>query len=433
MTKTISDRQLCISILGEILLHRGSLASAFGANLKSYPNNNTALVQEICYGVCRWFHLLDAVARELLEKPLRKKDNDVHCLLLVGLYQLFYMRTPAHAAINETVAEAETLGKVWAKNLVNAILRAAQRRQGELFEQAGKDYVGKYSHPEWMLSRIKKDWPASYRLILDSNNVRAPMTLRVNIGRTTRAEYLVELELAGIAAIPGTLTSTAVILDSPRDVNLLPGFSTGLVSVQDEASQLVASLLPLAPALKILDACAAPGGKTCALLEAEPLLNVTAIDKDARRISRINENLERLALNAVVTRGDICFDTNFSHDSFDRILLDVPCSATGVIRRHPDIKLLRTPDEVETLVKTQAELLQSAWPLLKSGGYLLYSTCSVFKEENSLQIARFVAATSNVEHVALTIPGSTSCDFGSQLFAKENGHDGFFYALLRKL
>lgn len=432
MPKPLSERQLCIKILGDILDHRGSLASAFGANLKSYPNLNTALVQEYCYGVCRWFHQLDGIAQLLLDKPLRKKDSDVYCLILMGLYQLFYMRTPAHAAINETVAEAEKLGKSWAKNLVNAILRGAQRRQAELLEQTEKNYVCKYSHPDWLISQLKQDWPTTYRTVLDADNVRAPMTLRVNIAKISRSEYLAKLAIAGLSAHQGVLTSTAIILNSPCDVALLPGFSDGMVSIQDEASQLVAALLPLAPGLKVLDACAAPGGKTCALLEAQAGLDLTAMDNEPRRIMRIQENLGRLVLVATVICGDICTDSNPGAETFDRILLDVPCSATGVIRRHPDIKLLRTPDEVSRLVQTQADLLHAAWPLLKPGGFLLYSTCSTLKAENTDQIALFVMAMSTAEHVRLDIADSTSCEFGTQLFPKINSHDGFFYALLRK-
>lgn len=432
MTKASSDRQFCIQVLGEILQHRGSLASALGANLKAFPHINAALVQEYCYGVCRWFHQLDCIARLLLDKPLRNKDNDIYCLILLGLYQLFYMRTPAHAAINETVAEADKLGKTWAKNLVNAILREAQRTNGKLLEQVEKNYGCKYSHPEWLLAQLKRDWPDCYRSILDANNKRAPMTLRVNVAKVDRSEYLARLALAGIAAQPGSLAATSLVLDTACDVNLLPGFAAGMASVQDEASQLVAALLRLGPGLKVLDACAAPGGKTCALLEAQPELDLVAMDRDARRVARISENLERLGLNATVVCGDICTGDNFPAESFDRILLDVPCSATGVIRRHPDIKLLRTPEEVGKLVQTQAELLRAAWKLLKPGGYLLYSTCSTLLEENSLQISRFVAETLTAEHLSLTIPGSRACEFGSQLFPQENGHDGFFYALVRK-
>ncbi len=432
MNKAPSDRQLCIHIISEILQHRGSLASAFGPNLKAYAGINTALVKEFCYGICRWFHQLEYSANLLLEKPLRNKDRDVYCLILLGLYQLRYMRTPAHAAINETVAEADRLGKTWAKNLINAVLREAQRKEAEILEQVEKNYTYKYSHPEWLLSRLKHDWPTSYRAILTANNLRAPMTLRVNALRTSRDDYLTTLASAGITAKPGVLSTHAIILETPCDVGLLPGFAQGMVSVQDEASQLVTTLMPLAPGLKVLDACAAPGGKTCALLESHPQLTITALDKEERRISRIRENLERLSLNAAVGCGDICTDRDMAPGSFDRILLDVPCSATGVIRRHPDIKLLRTPDEVERLVAVQADLLTAGWHLLKPGGFLLYSTCSTLKQENTTQIARFATSTEGAEYVPLAIDGATVCEFGSQMFPEENSHDGFFYALLRK-
>jgi 16S rRNA (cytosine967-C5)-methyltransferase len=432
MNKPLSERQLCIKILGEILQHKGSLASALGPALKSYTGINPALVQEFCYGVCRWFHQLEHIANLLLEKPLRNKDKDVYCLILLGLYQLRYMRTPAHAAINETVAEADRLGKAWAKNLVNAILRAAQRKHDELSRQVEQNYISKYSHPEWLLSRLKQDWPAHYRTILTANNLRAPMTLRVNAAKISRNDYLATLASAGIAAKPGALSSHAIMLDAPCDVGLLPGFAAGMVSVQDEASQLITTFLPLAPGLKVLDACAAPGGKTCALLESQPQLDITALDKDERRVLRIRENLERLNLNASVRCSDLGSDNDLVADSFDCILLDVPCSATGVIRRHPDIKLLRTPAEIDKLVTIQAKLLRTAWNFLRPGGVLLYSTCSTLKQENTAQIASFAASTINAEHVPLVIQGAVGCEFGSQLFPEEAGHDGFFYALLRK-
>lgn len=402
-----------------------------GPGLKSHAGN-AALVQEYCYGVCRWFHRLECIANLLLDKPLRKKDTDVYSLILLGLYQLLYMRTPAHAAINETVAETEKLGKAWAKNLVNAILREAQRKSVELSTHMEKDYACKYSHPEWLLKQLKHDWPTNYRTILTANNLRAPMTLRVNGLKASRTEYLATLASAGITARPGTLSVHAILLETPCDVELLPGFGAGMVSVQDEASQLVTALLPLAPGLKVLDACAAPGGKTCALLEAEPKLDVVALDNDERRIARIRENMERLNLNAAVRCGNICSNSELPLESFDCILLDVPCSATGVIRRHPDIKLLRTPAEVEKLVVIQANLLQAAWPLLRPGGSLLYSTCSTLKQENTAQIAAFLASATNAVHVPLTIAGAAACEFGTQMFPEENSHDGFFYALLRK-
>lgn len=425
-----NERVLSCRILRSILLHESSLVIL--QNPETTAGFNAALVQELCFGVCRWYHRLDFFAQHLLEKPLRTKDTDVRCLILLGLYQLFFLRIADHAAVNETVAAADQLGKAWARNLVNAVLREAQRQGPQLLELAGKDYAVWYSHPEWMLAQLKRDWPAHYRTFLEGNNAKAPMTLRVNAGRCSRTEYLQILLQAGIGASAGKLCDTAIILDQPCDVRQLPGFLTGSVSVQDEASQLVARLLPLAPGLRVLDACAAPGGKTCALLEAEPGLELLALDRDERRLPRLQENLARLGLCAEVACADITANRSLAPGSFDRILLDVPCSATGVIRRHPDIKLLRTPAEVEELVSRQARLLDAAWALLKSGGYLLYSTCSVLAAENSLQITRFLQRTPGATSMALTLSSSIPCETGVQLAPGEDQHDGFYYALLQK-
>lgn len=446
------ERLLSAEILGRVLAHQGSLASYLTADLRNDQNLNFSLLQEYCYGLCRWHGTLECWAAVLLEKPLRRKDQDVHCLILLGLYQLFFMRTPAHAAINETVTAATTLGKPWAKGLVNAVLREALRRETELRAASDADYACKYAHPQWLLTQLKRDWPKHYRELLDANNQRAPMTLRVNRSRLTRDAYLIRLQQAGIAARPGACAATAVYLDVAVDVHVLPGFAAGDVSVQDEASQLLPTFLTLQPGQRVLDACAAPGGKTCALLELEPTLDVLCLDNDARRLARLHENLTRCGLTATVLCGDITSGVpEASTASFDAILLDAPCSATGVIRRHPDIKLLRTAEEVAQLTSKQAALLDAAWPLLKPGGHLLYSTCSVLHCENSAQIAYFlqrhadarelrlsVAAHTAVHTTAddsmdIAVPVSTQvCEHGLQLFPQPRGHDGFYYALLQK-
>lgn len=433
MAQVLDERLLCCEIVCRILARQGSLASHLTAELRQRQGLNFALLQEYCYGVCRWYGTLDCWATLLLEKPLRKKDTDVHCLVLLGLYQLFFMRTPAHAAINETVAAASSLGKPWAKGLVNAVLRAAQRSEEKLRQASDADYACKYAHPQWLLDQLKQDWPRHYRAILDANNARAPMTLRVNTGRTSREDYLAQLQHAGIPAEPGRLTSTAVMLHSPVDVNQLPGFSEGLVSVQDEASQLLPRLLPLQPGQRVLDACAAPGGKTCALLEREPGLSVLCLDNDNKRLPRLHDNLERCRLSATVLCGDITQGLPAELAApFDVILLDAPCSATGVIRRHPDIKLLRTADEVNELTIKQSRLLEAAWPLLKPGGYLMYSTCSVLKSENSACIADFLQRCPTAREITLALDVAVPCAHGLQLLPQALGHDGFFYALLQK-
>ncbi len=425
------ERVLACHILTSLLQHRGSLASLLTTETLAKAQS-PALLQELCFGVCRWHPRLNFYLQHLLEKPLRAKDMDVQCLLLVGLYQLLFMRTPDHACVNECVGTAEALGKPWAKGLINAVLRGAQRQQDELSALAERDYSAWYAHPQWLLDQLKKDWPAQYRDILDGNNQRAPMSLRVNQLKATRAECHGLLASNAVASTAGELAQHSLYLAQPMDTAVLPGFAEGMVSVQDESSQLVAALLPLSPGLRVLDACAAPGGKTCALLEAEPSLQVLALDNEARRLPRIQQNLDRLGLLATVRCADITVAGAEQFGRFDRILLDVPCSATGVIRRHPDIKILRTAAEVENLVSKQRALIHAAWPLLEPGGYLLYSTCSLLKAENTEQIAHLLSACPDARHIPLTIAGATTCDYGLQLFPKAGGTDGFYYALLRK-
>lgn len=432
MAHKASERSLCCQILAPLLHREGSLASALAPQLRHHDNLNGALIQELCYGVCRWYGRLHFVAQRLLDKPLRNKDSDVYCLILLGLYQLYFSRIPAHAALHETVATVELLGKPWATKLVNAVLREAQRQEASLLEAAQHDYTAWYAHPEWLLQRLKQDWPSQYRELLDANNARAPMTLRVNLARVTRSNYLEQLHAAGLPATPGQLSPAALVLHTPCDVQALPGFAEGLVSVQDEASQLVAQLLPLAPGLRVLDACAAPGGKTCTLLETEPTLRVLAADRDERRLPRLRENLARLQLTAEVRCLDLGQPNALPPASVDRILLDVPCSATGVIRRHPDIKLLRTPEEVTLLLAQQQALLTATWPLLRPGGFLLYSTCSVLRAENSQQVLTFANNTADASLQALAVPGVDAHITGLQLLPSERGPDGFFYALLQK-
>lgn len=432
MPKPRDERLYCCDIMGRLLARQGSLASHLTAELRQTPGLNFALLQEYCYGLCRWYGTLSCWADLLLGKPLRRKDQDVYCLILLGLYQLYFMRTPPHAAINETVAAAAALGKPWAKGLVNALLREAQRAEARLREASDADYACKYAHPEWLLRMLKQDWPRTYRDLLDANNQRAPMTLRVNLRRSTRDACLQRLHEAGIAAEAGRLAPSAIVLAQPVDVAQLPGFAAGLLSVQDEASQLLP--LPLQPGQRILDACAAPGGKTCALLEREPSLQLLCLDNEVKRLPRLRDNLARCGLQATVLQGDITLGVpEAGEGGFDSILLDAPCSATGVIRRHPDIKLLRTPEEVAVLVSKQQLLLEAAWPLLKQGGHLLYSTCSVLKCENAEQIAGFLQRHADARILPLAaLPGISHSELGLQLFPQPGGPDGFYYALLQK-
>ncbi|HWK53904.1 MAG TPA: 16S rRNA (cytosine(967)-C(5))-methyltransferase [Hyphomicrobiales bacterium] len=462
--------QYCRILLG-IRQGRGSLGSLLDTKTRVQAGADAALLQQWCYGVCRWYHRLDAIALRLLQRPLRNKDQDIHCLILLGLYQLYFMRTPDHAAVHATVEASESLRKPWARSLINAVLREAQRSQQAQQEAGAKDYSQWYSHPQWLLDRLKRDWPHNYRDILDSNNEPGPMTLRVNLLQGSREDYLALLSEAGIVASPDTLAPGALQLAQPVDVRTLSGFLEGRCSVQDAASQLVATLLPVANDMQVLDACAAPGGKTCALLETHPDLRVWAMDADATRLERVRDNLTRLHLNARLRQGDLTRTatlggTGTEHANgtptrkeavseppagqppdnpgdpwktatalpshFDAILLDVPCSGTGVIRRHPDIKLLRTPAEVEALRQKQAALLRAAWPLVRQGGHLFYSTCSVLREENEGQITAFLADHADAQALPLNVPGAQETAVGAQLLPRVGGHDGFYYALLRK-
>jgi len=421
--------------LSKLLAQEGSLASLlkrsdFPADDSSFP-----LLQEIVFGTCRWYFQLDAILVQLLSKPLKTKDNDVRCLLLIGLYQLHHLRVPDYAVVNETVAATKALKKDWAKGLVNAILRGFLRDREALVSKSLSSPQGEFAHPSWLIKRLRSAWPAHWSQILQDNNIRPPMTLRVNTQRITREDLLADLQQAGIEAVPGTLATTSVYLTSPCPVENIPGFEQGLCSVQDEASQLIPGLLDLQDGLRILDACAAPGGKTCHILECGfEFQALVALDNDSRRLERLQQNLERLQLSATVSVGD-AGDTQQWWDgkAFDRILLDAPCSATGIIRRHPDIKLLRRASDIPKLCQLQAQLVESLWACLKPGGLLLYSTCSVLPEENSAILAQFLATQADAKLETIDAQWGVECSIGKQLLPGAGGNDGFYFARLRKL
>ncbi len=428
-----SRRLLSARIIEQVLAQKGSLTSLLARHGTGLQPRDKAFIQALSFGVCRHYHALEYICRRLLEKPIRNKDRDLQALLLCGLYQLLYMRVPAHAAINETVMAARTMKKPWAGSLLNAVLREAQRQWPALETEIAADFSLRFSHPDWMIDRFKRDWPQHYQALLAANNEPAPMSLRVHRGRRTRENYMQALAAAGIPCQAGMLADTAVILAEPLPVDQLPGFAAGDVSIQDEASQLAAALLAPAAGQRVLDACAAPGGKSCALLEFEPGIELLAVDNDALRLQRVSENLERCGLQAKVLCADIARpDSWWDGSPFDRILLDVPCSGTGVIRRHPDIKMLRSDASMPELLTRQAEILDQAWHLLVKGGRLLYSTCSVFRAENTEQVGAFVDRTPDAQHLPLQKDWGLACGHGRQLLPGMGSHDGFFYALLQK-
>lgn len=431
----MNPRLAAARALAAVLSGKASLNSSLPAQLDKVEDRDRGLVQDLAFGTARWQPRLDLLAAQLLQKPFKAADSDVQALLLVGLYQLFYTRIPAHAAIGETVGCADKLKKPWAKGLLNAVLRRAQREGEGILAGMARDPVVRTAHPRWLQKSLKAFWPEQWEAICAANNAHPPMILRVNRRHHSRDAYLALLAEAGIAASPCRYSRDGILLAEACDVRGLPGFAEGWVSVQDEAAQLAADLLELAPGQRVLDACCAPGGKTCHLLEAEAGLGeVVAIDLEEKRLARVRENLERLGLDARLIACD-ARDTASWWDGkpFQRILLDAPCSATGVIRRHPDIKLTRQADDIPALAALQSELLDALWPTLEVGGMLLYATCSSLPTENTDVIDAFLARTPGARELDLATEAGLRQSHGRQLLAQEGGHDGFYYAKLIKI
>lgn len=408
---------------------RDELSDAFSQHISA---RDKSFIQALVFGVCRSYFRLNAKAQFLLEKPLKIKDQDIYCLILVGLYQISQMRVPQHAAVAETVSAANDFKKPWSKNLINAVLRNYIRRKKECDDQLSENLENLYMHPEWMIIKIKTDWPEDWQTILKANNELPPFALRINQQKISREQYIQKFlrndEIKLIAE-----TQNGIILQQAREVDFVPGFKEGFVSVQDGASQLVAPLLDLKPNLRVLDACAAPGGKAAHILEIQPKVKLTAIDRDPLRVQSIKENFLRLHLNADLKTADANeLDSWWDGQLFDRILLDAPCSASGVIRRHPDIKLLRLNEDIAKLKIIQQTLLNTLWPVLKVGGILLYTTCSLFLEENVNILKAFLAKVPDASHVKIDATWGRVCDVGRQILPGMHDMDGFYFALLQK-
>ena len=397
-------------------------------------NQDRAYIKELCYGVLRWFYRLDFILDLLTDKPIRRKDSDIRAIILCGLYQLGYMRTPAHAAVSASVDAAEQLHKAWAKKLINAVLRRYQREAAGIEQQIQNSETALYAHPQWLIAAIRSDWPEYWQKILEANNQRPPMYLRVNLQKIRRDDYLQKLADHGIAAAAADGTAGGIRLAAPADVDALPGFSQGLVSVQDIAAQHAVTLLDLQAGQRVLDACAAPGGKTAHIHETQTgLAGLDAVEKDRKRLLRLKETRQRLAINADIYHADaVQYAEWWNGVPYDRILLDAPCSATGVIRRHPDIKLLRHAETIEKYCELQETLLAAVWSMLNNQGRLVYATCSVLSAENDRQIEIFLNKFPNAENIDIMTKWGTQTKYGVQTLPGIHAGDGFYYAVLVK-
>ena len=415
------------------LREQASLATLLPEYQEKVKPRDRALLQELCFGTLRYYPRLTLIVKKLLAKPFKPKDSDLQALLACALYQLMETRIPPHAAIGESVQAAVALKKAWAKGLVNGVLRRFQRESEVICSQFSESPQYQWAHPQWLSDTLKKAWPTHWQHVLDGNNQRPPMTVRVNQQKISRNQYAKILEDAEVGFQISAISPDALVLNQPKDVAELPHFDAGWVSVQDEAAQLAAQLLDAQPGQRVLDACCAPGGKTCHLLERQPDLDVVALDIEDNRLQRVQQNLDRLQLNAQLVAADASATKQWwDGKPFDRILLDAPCSATGVIRRHPDIKVLRRPADIAKLAALQMQLLRALWPLLKDGGKLLYATCSVLPEENNKLAEQAMQELPGARVVPLNADWGHATATGRQLFPQPHGHDGFYYALFRK-
>ena len=443
-----NSRAIAAKIIEKVAYQNISLSEAF-VDPELKPNDDDrGFVKEMVFGTIRFWIQLQALLKTLLEVPVKQEDKDVECLLCVGLYQLIYMSVPHYALVNETVTATRVLKKAWASRLVNKILRMAIEKNTNFLSMGGNesdnDHVLKrsitayYSHPNWIIDKIKIAWPNDWENILTANNQKAPLFLRINQTKIPFKEYLKILETHKInyQYVPGL--SHSIALENPMPVENIPGFRNGLFSVQDASGQKVVEYCDIQPEHSVLDACAAPGSKTTHLLETCPTIKkLVAIDLYKNRLSKVDENIKRLQLpkeNVELIAADAC-DINYWWDGelFDRILIDAPCSATGVIRRHPDIKLLRKKADIKNLAEQQLKMLETLWPLLKKSGKLIYTTCSIFPDENENVIELFLSSHPDAKTIPFDNAWGINLKHGQQIFTGTQDRDGFYYCILLKI
>ena len=421
-------QQLAAQAVGQVLDGRNLsvvLEELYRKNSK-ITQQQRAASQDFAYGTLRYYARLETLLQQLLQKPLT--DASIHHLLLVGLYQLCYDQAASHTVVNQAVLAASRSKNSWAKGLVNAVLRNFLRQRESLEQKADQHEYARYSYPQWWIDKLKQQYPDAWQAMLEAGNQHPPMTLRINRRHSDSASYIAALQEAGLEA--HALDKQAVMLERPCGVSRLPGFEQGHASVQDWGAQFAAFELDVADGMQVLDACCAPGGKTGHVLELADV-SMTAVDHDGLRLDRVSQNLERLQLQATLLEGDAADPQSWWNEiHYDRILADVPCTASGIVRRHVDIKWLRRPEDIAAFASQQAVILQGLWRLLAKGGKLLYVTCSVFHEENQQQIDQFLQQQADARQLPLA-HATLQLNQGQLLPGKD--HDGFFYALLQKV
>ena len=391
----------------------------------------TPFTKTLCFSFARYYYRLIAIADTLVEK--RPKEMNIWVCLLLGLLQIHVLKLPDYAVVKETVALVPAK-QAWAKGFINAILRRFCREQMSIEAKLAEDSDYQSLHPKWLIEKLQNVWPGHWQTIVDANNAHPPMSLRVNLARISRAEYCNKLQQNKFSYTLIDATPSGIMLTNACPVTDLPGFAQGEVSVQDGAAQLAGTLLDLQPGLRVLDACCAPGGKLCHILEIESQLSACiGLDIDAQRLQRVQENALRLGLLPNLQSGDASQpQTWWDGKPFDRILIDAPCSATGIIRRQPDIRLLRHLKDIQNINQTQIQILKALWPLLAPQGILIYATCSIMPEENSQIIQAFLQEHSDATLEKIQVAWGHDTEYGQQIFPGEQGMDGFFYAKIVK-
>jgi 16S rRNA (cytosine967-C5)-methyltransferase len=429
----IDTRALAAEVLADVALRGTSLRERLQpAQSKLADARDRAFLTALCNEGARWWLRFDRALDALLQQPLRKREPVLHALLVLGLAQLEILHLPQHAAVAATVEATRALRRGGFAKLANAVLRRWLRERDTLNAGLDRDTATCFAHPRWLVEALTRDWPEHAGAILAANNAPSPPMLRVNARRGDRANVITELTDAGVRAQPHPWLRDALQLDVHADLARLPGFAKGHFSVQDGAAQCAADLMDLRDGLRVLDACAAPGGKTCHMLERADV-QLVSLDVDARRARSIRASLERLGLDGDVRTGDAGDPAGWwDGKAFDRILLDAPCSATGVIRRHPDIKLHRRAGDIPQLAREQSRLLAALWPLLAPNGRLVYATCSVLREENERVVTAFLGQHTNARVTPAELPEGHPAGAGIQILPGQGGLDGMFYTVIAK-